>query len=404
MKKIIKTILFVLVIFIFNACTHEKQTGTIVGDYVTVIAKNISLDPDKQLLLSDFVDKIDIIPLEFTDSCMLKDIKKVTIVGNNIFLIESSEPESVYRFDMHGNFLNRIGVRGQGPQEQIELLDFSINEEDKIVYLLDNAKQVVFCYDFNGQFIERIRINQYASKMEYKNGFFYFYIDQPVSGNNNYSLIIRNSKGEIENMYFHSKNYPINIDCQIFSKTSDNLIFHKPMNDTIYSLDRDTLKYAYYFDFGSLKFTKQEVEDIYTERIPAFQILFNKERISGIDNLFHVGKWIYFNSTYKIISFSFLYNTESAKLNVAARFWDDLEYMFYNNTFYGQTNDALIGVYETGELLNDIERFTRYEKEKYISAEKKTEQVQKMKTIMRGNNPEEMNPWLLIYHLKSNHL
>ena len=394
----------ILTVLIFYGCSHEKQVEFAKGDYVTINAKNINLDSNTKLPLSDFVDNIEIIPLEFTDFCMLKEIRKIVIHNDNIFLIESDKPETIYRFDIQGNFLNRIGARGQGPQELIELLDFSINEEKNIAYLLDNGKQMIYCFDFDGQFIERIFMDQHASRMEYQNGLFYFFRDQPTVGSHLYSLIIRNPKGEIENMYFPSKQYPISQGNQTFAKTKDGLIFHKPMNDTVYILDGKSLNYAWFFDFGSFRFTPDEIEDIYMERVPTLQMLLKKERLSGIDDLFHIGKWVYFNSTYKILSHSFLHDINSGELKVFACFIDDLEYMFGDiyggNKFRGQTQDAFIGTYNVNNLFRDIERFTRYEEEKLISSIKKEEQVEKMKTIMRGNDTEEMNPWVLIYHLK----
>jgi len=395
--------LFIFVMLIFCSCHREKQAESAIGDYVTVPAQNIKLDNNSQLSLSNFVDKIDIIPLEFTDSCILKEIRKIVIRDDNIFIIEPDYPETVYRFDIHGNFLNRIGIRGQGPKEQLELMDFSINEEKQIVYLLDNAKQMIYCYNFDGQFIERININQYAFRLEYQNNFFYLYMDQPLIGNDLYKLIIRNMKGEIENKFFPSKKYPTNLSNQIFAKIKDDLIFYQPMNDTIYSLNGVSLNHAYYFDFGSLKFTPQEIEDIYTMKAKSFQILLNKERISEIDHLFKVGNWIYFNSIYKILSFSFLYNTDSKELKVAAHLNDDLEFMFDGNQFYGQTRDALIGTYDPSYFSENIENLTQsYKTGKDISSAKWEGQVQKMKKILRGNNFEEMNPWILLYHLKQN--
>ena len=370
------------------------------GDCITVDAKKINLDGSIMLSISDFVDKVSIIPLEFTDECILSEIRKIVIHNNNLFLIESGRPESIYRFDIQGNFINKIGSRGNGPQELVELFDFSLNENDQIVYLLDNAKQTIFCFDFEGYFIEKININQYASRLEYKDGFFYLFSDNPSVGDDLYNLKIRKINGEIEKMYFASKKYSRSFSRSTFIKTQNNLFFKQPMNDSIYSLDGTSLNNAFFFDFGSYQFTSSEIEKLYQGKIKTLQLLSNKERLSGINNFFNVGKWIYFNSNYKFRSFSFLYDTNRQELKVAAEVWDDLEYMFYNNQFYGQTQDAFIGIYDINYLISDIERFSKYEKEKIISNEKKEEQVKKMKDIMRGNDPEKMNPWVVIYYVK----
>ena len=391
--------ILLLILFVLGGCGREKKIGSATGDYVTVDARKIKLDVNSSLLLSDFIEKVDIIPLEFNEDCMIGEkIRKIEIHNNNLFLIESKRPGTIYRFDTQGNFLNKIGARGQGPQELVELVDFSINEDEEIVYLLDNGKQMIYCFDFDGRFVERIFINQYASRVAYRNGLFYLFRDNPSVGDDLYNLIIRNIKGEIEQVFFPSKKYSVSFRNQIFTP-SNNIFFRQPMNDTIYTLDGASLNYAYFFDFGSYRLRPDEIEDMYMERDDDQQS-YTKERLSGIGDFFQVDKWIYFNSIYKMIDYSFLYNINSQDLKVEARIFDDLEYMFYNINFYGQTKDAFIGVYDVDYLSSDIERFSRYEKEKKISSERKEEQVKKMKGMMRGSDPYAMNPWVLLYYLK----
>ena len=399
-----KIIIIVVILFVIFGCQTEKQADVAKGEVVTVpVVDNIKeYLINSSLYLSSFVDKIDIIPLEFTDDCILSKIEKVVIYKDNIFVIEhfNSNGGKIYRFDMKGNFLNSIGNRGQGPQELLELMDFAINEDNNTIYLLDNAKQMIFCFDFNGKFIERIFINQYADALAYSDGLFYVFADNPSTGKNLFNLIIRNTKGEIVNMYFPSKKYLSSTNAKIFTKTKDGLLFTHPMDDIFYSLKGDSLYNFLFFDFGSYRFTLKEIEDINMMRRQTLDILMENERFAGADNFYHIGKWIYFNSTYKIVSHTFLYDINSGEIKVAAQIGDDLEYMF-NNNFCGQTEDALIGVYipET-HLESDMEGFSIYEKEKIISRAKKEEQVKKMKSIMRGDKPEEMNPWILLYYLK----
>jgi hypothetical protein len=306
----------------------------------------------------------------------------------------------MYRFDLQGNFLNSIGLKGQGPDELVEFTDFAINEKDSIVYLLDNARQTILSFNFAGHLIDKLKINQAADQFHYKDGFFYLFQDQPVIGDNLCSLIIQDTQGETKNSFFPSKKYPISMANQVFTGNRDSLFFCKPMNDTIYSLSGTDLNYAYFVDFGSLRFRPEEIENIYQEKTTTLQTLLDKERVTGIDHIYKIGNWLYFNSGYKVFNYSFLYNTSNKTLKVAANIYDDLEYMFYGNQFYGQTENALIGVYDTSNLDKDIKRYERYEKEKMVTKEQKEKQVQKMNAIKRGDNTEEMNQWVLLYHVK----
>jgi hypothetical protein len=398
MKKIIYT---AIIVFILCGCRNEKQSTPITGDFVAIDAKNVKYDQSVSIPTSDFFDKIDIIPLEFTDSCILAEIRKIVIYNDNIFVIEYRSPKTVYRFDIQGNFLNQIGAWGQGPKEIVELMDFSINEEEQTIYLLDNAKRSITNYTFDGQFINSIKINQYANRFEYKNGLFYMYMDQPVKGDL-YSLSIRNMQGGLENNFFESKGYPLVLNKQTFSKSKDNLLIYKTFNDTIYSINGMEVKSAYHIDFGSFKFKKEEIEDVYTDKIPEIKILMEKERVTSIHSFFQVKNWFCFDAYYKISKFSFMYNINTEELKVFSQFMDDMEYMFFSNKFYGQTENQLIGLYDVEYISKDIDRFMRLEKEGYISKDVRDKQMEKMKKISRGDNEEEMNPWVLLYHFIEN--
>jgi hypothetical protein len=387
-----------LAIVLLGCRQQGKLTITIEGDDYTVVkVENLKLGQDKEITLSEFVNHIDIIPLEFNDSCILKEIRKVVAFDKNLFIIEDHHPERVYRFDAQGNFLNSIGEKGQGPDEIIELQDFSLNEKEQLIYLLDNARKTILCYNFEGQLIEKIKVNP-ADRLEYKDGLFYLFRDEPRI-EDLYSLIIRDKKGEFINAFLPSHRYPICLSSQAFTKTKDKLFLIKPMNDTIYSLEGAELKYAYYFDFGPLKFTPQEIEDIYREKILAYKILLDKERVSETDKLCLTGHWIGFNKVHGLLEYLFLYNTDTKELK-AGQVWDDLEYMFNETHFYGQTEDAWIGVYTTDRIDSDIERYKRYADTGYITKEQRDKYMQKMKNLMRGDNIEEMNPLILFYHLK----
>jgi hypothetical protein len=401
MKHLTSTIISIFVLIIPLGCNKSKNAQTVEGDYPIIYAGDIKPDNNSLLHLSEFVERIDIIPLEFDDSCILGEIRKIVIHDDNIFIIERRRPTTatVYRFDMQGNFINTIGKYGQGPSDILELHDFSINEEENKIYLLDSGKKAILCYSFDGKFIEKININQNSQKFEYFNNHFFVYIDNTFQ-DRPFCFTVLDTKGELENSYFPSRFYPITISRNSFVKTKDSLFFYKPMNDTIYAIHGTELKYAFYFDFGKMRFTPEEVEDIYNEKVHTMDVMRDKERFSDADNIRYVDKWLYFNKVYKFLSFCFLYNTETEKLRVTSFMSDDIEYMFNNNQFYGQTEDAFIGLYNAENINQSIENFIATEKNGYISKTKMESQMQKMKNLKRGDNPEEMNPWVLIYHLK----
>jgi hypothetical protein len=384
------------------SCGHQKeQRESVNEDYVTIPVpeQDMNRDMDHVISLSAFVDKIDIIPLEFNDSCILGEIGKVAICGDNIFVLERRRPGAgtVYRFDMQGNFLNSIGSIGQGPGELVVLRDFAVNEEDRLIYLQDNYRQSILSCTFDGEVKEVIKINQYADHIHYKNGLFYLFQDQPVKGEL-YSLVIRDIHGGIKERFFPSKQYILNMGHHVFTPQEEGVLFFKPMNDTIYFLRGTEMSHLYWVDFGSLRYSPQEIEDIYMERIKSYDLM---HRTSSIDHVFRVKDWLYFNSIYKGLQISFVYNIRTQELRTSnGSLYDDLEYMFYGNVFYGQTEDALIGIYDAERIMEDINRYDRYEKEGMITKEQKERFQSKMNALRRGDDTENMNPWVLLYHVK----
>ncbi|MDR1114996.1 MAG: 6-bladed beta-propeller [Tannerella sp.] len=396
-------LLGIITLLFLTSCSHRKeQRESVNEDYVTIPVpeQDINTDMSNTIPLSTFIDKIDIIPLEFDDSCILGEIRKVAICGDNIFVLESQRPGTVYRFNMQGNFSNKIGSKGQGPEEVIELSDFTVNEEEQLIYLLDNYRQTVLSCTFDGEVKEAIKINQYADQLHYKNGLFYLFYDEPVKGEL-YSLVVRDIHGGIKERFFPSKQYPISRTHQAFTPQEEGVLFSKPMNDTIYFLRDTEMSRLYWVDFGSLRFSPQEIEDIYMERTKSLDLLLQKNRVTSIDHVFRVGDWLCFKSLYKIIHIFFVYNIHTQELRTSVgSLYDDLEYMFYGNEFCGQTEDALIGIYDSERIMEDINQYAQHEKEGMITKEQKERFQSKMNALRRGDDTENMNPWILLYHVK----
>ncbi|KDS59070.1 6-bladed beta-propeller [Parabacteroides distasonis] len=62
------------------------------------------------------------IPLETKDSVLLKDLYRVCWVDDRIFVFDrSDEINALFVFSDQGNFITRVGLRGQGPEEYLYL-------------------------------------------------------------------------------------------------------------------------------------------------------------------------------------------------------------------------------------------------------------------------------------------
>lgn len=146
-----KIILFVfsLILFSCKISTTKNETNVVSEEFNTInIITHIESSPS-ELLLSESVSNIEIVPLEITNHSLISKITKVVVSESDIFISDNRDI-SVFHFDRKGEFLNRIGNKGQGNGEYLNRIDYGINEISKEVYIL--STNGVLVYDYNGNY------------------------------------------------------------------------------------------------------------------------------------------------------------------------------------------------------------------------------------------------------------
>ena len=90
------------------------------------------------------------IPLETKDSVLLKDLYRVCWVDDRIFVFDrSDEINALFVFSDQGNFITRVGLRGQGPKEYLYLTHFFVDEKERILTLVDFGGTALLRYDLD---------------------------------------------------------------------------------------------------------------------------------------------------------------------------------------------------------------------------------------------------------------
>lgn len=120
------------------ACTQIKDTGN-VKDKCDII--DLSLRQEENLIrLSEISDSVHYIPLETSDSCLIGSVDKLLRTDDGNFIVVDKEvASSVLLFDPEGNFLNRIGCRGQGQSEYVMIEDVAYR--DGCIYVWDGIQK-----------------------------------------------------------------------------------------------------------------------------------------------------------------------------------------------------------------------------------------------------------------------
>lgn len=116
--------------------------------------------PDGAVVIEAFMDnafpedlydvEIDVIPLETSADAIMDQIQLI-LYKNGKFYFKSIRGTTIYIFDRTGKFLHRFDHNGKGPGEYIQVNDFQVDNNGRIIVLnLDDVK----IYDSTYRFVE----------------------------------------------------------------------------------------------------------------------------------------------------------------------------------------------------------------------------------------------------------
>ena len=213
---------------------------------------NISLkETENKLKLSSIVKQNSWITLETTDSCLIGRIDKIKTTKDFIFVLDKFSTRSLYVFNRKGEFLNSIGTNGKGPGEFTFPFDFTIDENRKLVFILDNGNRVLH-YTYNGSYIESKNLISFtASSLEKTDKGFAF-----ISGDRDDNLILTDSDFVRKNSYFPYVNRFV--DKTIIHPIQEfnfNYFYRRNLCDTVFFIKEFAISPNTYINFGSKSFS-----------------------------------------------------------------------------------------------------------------------------------------------------
>lgn len=235
-----------LIIFclLLASCKHNNTNY----DAQQLILK-VDLKPST-ISIHEIFDSIQVIPLETTDSCLLRGPVKV-ITGNNRNYILDWKNFQVFVFDDKGHYLHTIGKRGQGPGEYREVYDMIVDESKNQVRLLSPFGSL-YTYDLEGNFIKQ---NQLPEKSNYQameqigDNIMTWAI--PVSSDEPCITIVNADNGKEVSSLWKGPRILNSLSGGSFY-TYDGKTYFAPAfhNNEILEVTEDSLKLAYKWDFG----------------------------------------------------------------------------------------------------------------------------------------------------------
>lgn len=141
--KLIKTIFICLFAIACQNNTSSKDS--------IYIAPNNSIPQ-----FSDVFSKVEIIPLETSDSCLIANINKIIYYNDTIYLLDQKQSQ-LFIFNGLGKFLWKLDKLGRAPGEYLNIEDFVINPQNKNIEIISATGQYII-YNSQGKMLESYQI------------------------------------------------------------------------------------------------------------------------------------------------------------------------------------------------------------------------------------------------------
>lgn len=395
-----KLSIYILLFFVSVACTStkEEKKGAEIGDVISIPITDMETDNG---MLSDYADEVIMIPLEFSDDCLLGEIDKVVMSDSCIFVMENENQKGIYVFDHTGKFLCRIGSHGEGPEEFVDLSDFSLDEKERLVYLYDLTRKKVLVFSYEGDFIKDIYMNYYADNFEYQNGLFYLYRENPVYGDPLCSLVIKNDKGETVNAYYpliEKSKYGHNC---IFRKLDNEILFAEDMRDSIFTIKGDKLIPKYFIDYKDKSMSKVDRESIRNGKRKHYSVVQETKKMAGIRDIFEINDKVFINNVYILTPKFTVYDKKTQEVKTFTSLINDLSFINLRDPI-AQYKDYLITIATQDILQTSIDYGFDYYKKEKLMTEKEAEELKNMieERFPDRNNIEDTNPLIFLLKVK----
>jgi len=230
-------------------------------------AKGITTIQD--IKLSSIAEKIEYIPLETTEECLLRaDIMDITLTDDYLFVCDH---DYVYQFTPQGKFLRRIGKKGQGPGEYTQsILGVVYNDAKKEIIMTDFRTAKALIYSYNGEYLRSFKTANelfltYFKQPDLIYGYSSaFLISRDQSGKD---LFVYNDKGKVINdfrfNYQKGKRYPgLIFSLGLFYGYKGDVFYKNPLEDIVFKIDGKKKIPTYRFNLEQFEKLNEEEDAI----------------------------------------------------------------------------------------------------------------------------------------------
>ena len=239
-----KIYLFVLSFILFSCSSKKNEEYEILQ--VSLI--------ESEMAITDLFKDFEVIPLETTDNSLLIWPDKVMCIDDNYAVFDSRHP-AVFLFDDGGQFIRKIGNRGEGPHDYYEIYDVLYNPIDKTIEMLSPFGDIV-SYTLEGNWVRKIKFPQKTNYQSFVLNDSSYVAWSVPSNMNDYGISIISQDGSmlINSLWQCNPNLSL-LYPRVFYQHKDEVYFYRPFGREVYKISDNGMGIAYEWDFGKNNYT-----------------------------------------------------------------------------------------------------------------------------------------------------
>jgi hypothetical protein len=340
MNKLMQIPCLLPVILFITSCNNNPKTRN------EIININVdTIISEKPIIFSKLFSGFHIIPLESNEDCYIKNIDKIKIYGDTIYIFDRAS-KKVCLFSQQGKFISKVSKIGRGPGEFIQPSDFDIYQNSVLIF--DWATKKINRYDLKGNFLNSVNLNNRFSSFTMISDNILALRPFPA-GNSGIQednlLYLFDKEGKVKWKTLKYSEYlqgPKIIDLTgggNFFKAESDVKFHMNYCNTIFSYKNKTLKPFLILNSNRYELKANDLEKYKTVN-PSIFLRANLEKLTKISGYSENNNFTFLKFVIGENEYSCFYYFRSKKIYCSIRYRDDMTLIYPN--LYEISNNQLI--------------------------------------------------------------
>jgi hypothetical protein len=264
-NTILNIIIFCYLLLITGCNSSNEKSKEHNNSNKEIIHFDVSNWETDKVIPKNIIKKIDFIPLETNDQCLLSGIGKMIVHNDKWYIMDNGFAKNIYVFSKKGKFLCGIGTYGRGPGEFLKLTNFTINKTENKLLILDSNQDKLLIYDcINGNFLSEIKLSFWATNITWIGGDTLAFYSKTTHRRTRegYSITYLILKDKSTQKFLPKNEYDTNRSNINSIFESENTYYAPFLNDIVYKIDDNGVWPAITFDFGNSKIPEDKLRSI----------------------------------------------------------------------------------------------------------------------------------------------